>query len=296
MARTTNGFVQVFYKAIRQWWSENNTFQFGAAIAYYAVFALTPLAVIAVSIAGWLFGDSAAKGELANQIEKVVGPTVAEAIQETITSAHKSDSGTIAMMIGIGVMVVGAMGVFGQLQQALNYIWGAKLKPGRGVLITVRDGLMPFLMVLIAGALLVIALLASALLAYVGEHLSLFSLPGGIAMWLWIDWLASLCLLTLHFATIYKILPAVRIAWSVVWMGALLTALLFALGNYVIGLYLAHAADASAFGAAGSLVMVLIWVYFSSQVVLFGAELTKAYAQHFGKPITPGENAPRIPR
>ncbi len=150
MAKTTNDFVQVFYKAIQRWWSENNTFQFGAAIGYYAVFALTPLAVISVSIAGWLFGDTAAKGELANQIETVVGPTLAQAIQESITRAHKSDSGTMATVIGFGVMVVGAMGVFSQLQQALNFIWGVKLKPDRSVLIIVWDSLIPFLMVLSA--------------------------------------------------------------------------------------------------------------------------------------------------
>jgi len=290
MARTKD-FVQVFYKAIRRWWSENNTFQLGAAIAYFAIFALTPLAVISVSMASWLFGETAAQGELANQIEIVVGPTLAQAIQETITRAHESDSGIIATMIGLGIMVVGAMGVFTQLQQALNFIWGVRLKPDRGILIIVLDSLIPFLMVLFAGVLLVIALLASTVLAYVGEHLSIFSLHGGITLWLWIDWLTSLVLLTVHFAMVYKILPAVRIAWSVVWLGALVTALLFALGNYLIGHYLVHLMDASAFGAAGSLVLVLIWVYYSSQVVLFGAELTRAYALHFGKPITPGKNA-----
>jgi len=295
MAKTKD-FVQVFYKAIHRWWSENNTFQLGAAIAYFAIFALTPLAVISVSMAGWLFGESAAQGELANQIEIVVGPTLAQAIQDTITRAHESDSGIIATMIGLGIMVVGAMGVFTQLQQALNFIWGVKLRPDRGYLTIVLDSLIPFLMVLFAGVLLVIALLASTVLAYVGQHLSIFSLHGGITLWLWIDWLTSLVLLTVHFAMVYKILPAVRIAWSVVWLGAFVTALLFALGNYVIGLYLAHTTDVSAFGAAGSLVMVLIWVYYSSQVVLFGSELTRAYAKHFGKPITPGKNALPIPQ
>jgi membrane protein len=296
MARTFYPFVQVFCRAVRQWWSANNAFQFAAAIAYYAVFALTPLAVIAVAMAGRLFGNTAAKGELANQIETVVGPTLAQAVQEMITSAYESESGLIATMIGLSFMVVGAMGVFGQLQQALNFIWGVKLKPDRGVLITVRDSLIPFLMVLLTGVLLVLALLANALMAYAGERLSILSRPGGIAMWRWIDWLTSLFLLTLHFATIYKILPAVRIAWSVVWMGALVTALLFTFGNHVIGLYLAYTTDASAFGPAGSLIMILVWVYFSSQLVLFGAELTNAYAKHFKKPITPAENAINLPR
>ena len=171
MARTTNAFVQVIYQAIRQWWLANNAFQFAAAIAYYAIFALAPLAVIAVAIAGRLFGDTTAKEELANQIEMVVGPTLAQAIQEMINRAHKSESGIIATIIGLGVMVVGAMGVFGQLQQALNFIWGVKLKPDRSALIIVRDGFIPFLMVLLAGALLVVALLANALLAFVGKSL-----------------------------------------------------------------------------------------------------------------------------
>jgi membrane protein len=296
MARRIADFVRVFYKAIRRWWSEGNTFQFGAAIAYYAIFALTPLAVISVAIAGWLFGETAAQGELANQIEIVVGPTLAQAIQESISRAHKSNAGILATLIGFGIMVAGAMGVFWQLQQALNFIWGVKLNPNRGFLLMAWDNVIPFFMVLTAGALLVLALLASTLLAYVGDHLNIVSLPGGLSLWLWIDWLVSLFLLTLHFAMIFKILPAVRIAWSVVWLGALVTALLFALGNYLIGHYLVHLMDASAFGAAGSLVMVLIWVYYSSQVVLFGAELTRAYAIHFGKPIMPGKNAQGIPR
>jgi membrane protein len=202
----------------------------------------------------------------------------------------------LATVIGIGVMVAGAMGVFWQLQQALNFIWGVRLKPDRSFLRMALDNLVPFLMVLSAGALLVLALLASTLLAYVGDHLNMYSLPGGFDLWLWIDWLTSLLLLTVHFAMIYRILPAVRIAWSVVWLGALVTALLFALGNYLIGHYLIHLIDASAFGAAGSLVMVLIWVYYSSQVVLFGSELTRAYAVHFGKPITPSKNSlPHVP-
>jgi membrane protein len=287
----TRDFVQVFRHALRRWWSENNTFQFGAAMGYYAVFALTPLAIISVAMAGWLFGETAAEGELANQIEIVVGPTMAETIQDTITRAHKSESGVIATLIGLGVMFVGAMGVFTQLQQALNFIWGVKLRPDRGILSIVWDSVIPFLMVLSGGALLVIALLASTLVAYLSQHLSILSVPGGITVWIWIDWLTSFLLLTLHFAMLYKMLPAVRIAWKVVWPGAFVTALLFALGNYVIGLYLAHTTDASAFGAAGSLVLFLIWVYFASQVVLFGAELTRAYAKHFGKPITPAKNA-----
>jgi membrane protein len=256
MAKAANDLVRVLYQALRRWWSESDSFQFGAAIAYYAVFAITPLAVISISIAGWLFGDEAAEGELASQIAAMVGPILAQAIQQTITRAQQSGTGVIATLLGLGFMIVGAMGVFTQLQRALNFIWGVQFKPGRSFMGIVRDSLLPFLMVLSAGALLILALLASAVLAYLEDALRLYAFPGGLAVWHVLDWLASLVLLTFHFAMVYKLLPAVRIAWSVVWLGASVTALLFTLGNYVIGFYVAHMVTASAFGAAGSLVMV----------------------------------------
>jgi membrane protein len=265
-------------------------FQFGAAIAYFAVFAITPLAVITVSIAGWLFGEEAAEGELASTIETTVGPILAGAIQETIARTE-SGRGVIATLIGLAVMFLGSTGVFSQLQQALNFIWAVRFKTDRSIWTTIHDSILPFLVVLSGGALLVAALLASMLLSYLEDRLRIGALPGGFAVWQALDWLATLVLLTLHFAMVYKILPAVRIAWRVVWLGAAVTALLFTLGNYVIGLFLAYTATGSAYGAAGSLIMVLVWVYFSSQLVLFGAELTRAYADHLGRPIIPSDNA-----
>jgi len=291
VTQATKHFVQVFATAFRRWRSDMGTFQFGAAIAYFAVFAITPLAVITVSIAGWLFGEEAAQGELASTIETAVGPILARAIQETIARTENSGSGVIATLIGLTVMFLGSTGVFTQLRQALNFIWAVRFKADRGIVTVVRDSTLPFLVVLSSGALLVAALLASTMLSYLEDRLGVGALPGGVTVWHTLDWLATLVLLTLHFAMVYKVLPAVRIAWRVVWLGAAVTALLFTLGNYVIGLYLAYTATGSAYGAAGSLIMVLVWVYFSSQLVLFGAELTRAYADYLGKPIIPSENA-----
>jgi membrane protein len=292
VTQATRNLVQVFYTAFRRWRSDLGTFQFGAAIAYFAVFAITPLAVITVAIAGWLFGEEAAAGELASTLETAVGPILARAIQETIARTQKSGgAGVMATLLGLAVMFVGAIGVFTQLQQALNFIWSVRFKTDRSIWTKVRDSILPFLMILSGGALLVAALLASTLLSYLEERLGVGALPGGFTVWHALDWFATLALLTLHFAMVYKALPAVRIAWRVVWLGAAVTALLFTLGNYVIGLYLAYTATGSSYGAAGSLVMILVWVYFSSQLVLFGAELTRAYADYLGKPITPSANA-----
>jgi membrane protein len=177
------------------------------------------------------------------------------------------------------------------MQQALNFIWGVKPRPGRGIWGIVRDRFWPFLMVLVLGTLLLVALVTGTLLNHVWEVLQVASLPGERLTWRGVNWLLSLVLLTLLFATLYKVLPDVKIAWQVVWLGGAVTAVLFTLGNYLIGLYLTYSSPASAFGAAGSLVVILVWVYYSSQVVLFGAELTEAYAKHFALPIAPTANA-----
>jgi membrane protein len=281
-------------RAARQWY-ELNTFQLGAALAFYGVFAVAPILMIALAIAGMIFGEEAARGHLAEQLRQVVGPAVATAIEQTLRSAHTTGSGWLATLIGVGVLLVAALGLFSQLQSALNTIWDVRARPGRGIWVEVRGRFWSFLLVLSIGGLLLASLIASTLLSALGRFIDLSGWPGGPYLLLAIHWLVLLSLLTVLFALIYKVLPDVHIDWGDVWVGAGVTALLFAVGSYLIGLYLGWASPASAYGAAGSLVVVLLWIYYSSQVALFGAEFTRAYAGKCGKERRPRANAELLP-
>jgi membrane protein len=273
-----------------QWWA-GNTSQLGAALAYYTVFALAPLAVVAVAIAGLVFGEQAAQGEMARQIEAAVGPTIAKAIEQVVRQAHDGGSSLFATIVGVVVLLVGAASMFAQLQTSLNTIWGVTPKPGRGVLGVIQERLLSFLAVLVVGAVLLLSLAIKATLAALARYVGPSELPGGVYVWEGVDLIVSIGLLTLLFALLYKVLPDVQLHWGDVWVGAAVTAVLFSLGNYLIGLYLGYSGVASAYGAAGSLVVILVWVYYSSQVLLFGAKFTQVYADRRGKALAPTANA-----
>ena len=272
-------------------WSKGRTFEMGAALAYYAVFSMAPLLVITVAVAGMVLGAEAAEGRLVAELQQTLSPMVARAIAETLGYAHLTQSGWLATLIGAGVLLFGAVGVFTQLQSSLNEIWGVKAKPGLSWWVAIRMRLMSFLLVGVLGALLLASLAASTALAAVSAYLPSAKLPGGFSLLALLNAVASFALLTLLFALVYKLLPDVRFAWRVVWVGAVMTAVLFSAGNYLIGLYLGRSSVASAYGAAGSLVVLLLWVYYSSQVLLFGAELTEAYARRSGEPARPAAHA-----
>jgi membrane protein len=272
-------------------WYDDSTFELGAALAYYAVFSIAPMLVITVAVASMVLGPDAAQGRLEEQLQQAVSPLVARAVAETIGYVHLTHSGLLATLVSGAVLFFGAAGAFTQLQSALNTIWDVKLKPGLGIWFALRTRLMTFLLVVLIGAVLLASLVASTALAAVTAYLPAADLPGGFSLIEILNWAVSLALLTLMFALVYKLLPDVHIAWRVVWVGAVATAVLFTLGNYFIGLYLGRTSAASAYGAAGSLVIVLLWVYYSSQVLLFGAELTQAFARHFGEPVRPADYA-----
>lgn len=275
---------------VREWF-ESKTFQLGAALAYYGVFSIAPILVIAVAIAGALFGESAARGQVATHLRETFGPAVADAVQQALGYVHTSGSSGLASALSVLVLLFGAIGFFAQLQAALDTIWNVMPKPGRGLWGVVADRLISFLMVLLIAALLLLSLLASAVLAAMDQLLTATALPGGVYLWRGVHWVVSLGLLTLLFALLYKIMPDVKIAWRAVWVGAAVTALLFTVGSYLIGLYLGRASVTSAYGAAGSLVIILLWVYYSSQIVLLGAEFTRLYADRYGQPAQPADNA-----
>ena len=271
-------------------WIEDRAQRLGAALAYYTIFALVPLLLVVISIAGMVFGHEAAQGEILRQIGGLVGERSAKTIQEMLRQAGQPKTGILGGVIGIGTLLVGASGLFGQLQDALNTVWGVKPKPGRGLMGIVRDRFLSFVTLMGTAFLLLVSLVLSALLSFIGKTLGeLLPAPGPILHGL--DFVVSFGVITLLFAMIFKILPDVKIQWKDVWIGAGVTALLFTVGKVAIGLYLGNTNVASVFGAAGSLVILLIWVYYSAQILLFGAEFTAVYADRYGSRVHPKKNA-----
>lgn len=275
-------------------WREDKASRLAAALAYYTIFSLGPLLVIVIAIAGLVFGEAAARGEIVAQVEGVLGREGAEAIQRMIENARDPASGTIATILSIVALVFGASGVFGQLQDALNTIWDVTPKPGRGLMGIVADRFLSFVMVLGIGFLLLVFLVLSSVLTGLGTFFGDF-LPVSESLLQILNLLVSFAVITLLFAMLYKVLPDVEIAWGDVWIGAAMTALLFTVGQFLIGLYLGRTAVASTYGAAGSIVIILLWIYYSAQIFLFGAEFTQVYARRHGARIAPAEEAVRVP-
>jgi membrane protein len=261
-------------------WSEDKAPRLGAALAYYTIFSLAPLLVIVIGVAAFVFGREAAQGEVLGQLQGLLGEAGAQAIQGMIQNASQSKTtGAFATVIGVATLLFGASGVFGELQDALNTVWGVKPKPGRGILGTIKQRFLSFAMVAGIAFLLLVSLTVSAALAAVGKFTEGL-LPTEILHV--VNFVTSFAVITLLFAMIYKLLPDARIAWSDVWIGAAVTALLFTIGKFAIGLYLGKSSVASAYGAAGSLVILLVWIYYSAQILFFGAEFTEVYARRYG--------------
>jgi membrane protein len=271
--------------------SKRQTFQLGAALAFYGAFALAPTLLIAIAMAGMLFGEGAAKGQLDATLTDALGPTLAGALAETMTFVYVSGSGWIATLIGFGLALFASTGLFIQLQMALNDIWGVQPKPGRSFWNMIRSRFFAFVLVLGVGALLVLSLVANATLLALHTYLPDASWSDEPYFWDGVNWLLSLVLVTLLLAMTYKLLPDAIIAWRDVWVGAFITALLFGLGNFLLGQYLVRAVPASIYGSASSLVVVMLWVYYSSQILLFGAEFTKHFANKHGNRMRPADYA-----
>jgi membrane protein len=265
-------------------WSADKAPRLGAALSYYTVFSLVPLLVMTIAIAGLVFGKEAAQQSIMTQMESLVGPQSAAAVKQMLDIAQKPSSGLLASLITLGTLLLGASGVFAQLQDALNTVWGVEPKAGRGVWGAIKDRFFSLVAVLGTGFLLLVSLVLSAALAAFGK---LFTgwLPGHESLLHVMDFVVSFGVITLLFAMMFKLLPDAKIAWRDVWIGAGLTSLLFTIGKFAIGLYLGKAEIGSAYGAAGSLVILLVWVYYSSQILLFGAEFTAVYANRYGSRI-----------
>lgn len=263
-------------------WLEDNVPQQGAALAFYSLLSLAPLLMIAIAIAALFFGEEAARGELNDQIKDLVGREGAKATEAMLENAKRPGSGgTLATVIGVGTLLFGASGVFGQLQETLNRIWDVPTNKSGGIWDMIRSRFLSFAMVLVIGFLLLASLVLSAVIAGAGKYLS--DIIPGLEAWLQTaNTVASFVIITVLFALIFKVLPDTSIAWRDVWIGALLTSLLFTIGKLLIGLYLGKSGMASAYGTAGSLVVLIVWVYYSAQIMFFGAELAHVYAERHG--------------
>ncbi len=271
-------------------WNEDKASRLAAALAYYTVFSLTPLITITLAIVGVAFGEDAARGEIVAQIQGLVGRQSAEAIETAIANVSQDAHPGITSLVNIGVLLFAASGVFAELQGALNTIWEVAPKPGKEIRLFIRQRLLAFLMVVTIGFLLLASLMLNTFLVAV-SHLFINFLPGGDVPWQLFNTVGSFILFTFLFGLIYKYLPQAKIAWSDVWIGALMTATLFSIGKFALGLYLGHNSFGSAFGAAGSLVFVVAWVFYSAQILFFGAEFTHAYARQYGSYIRPRKYA-----
>ncbi len=272
-------------------WSEDKVPRLGAALAYYSIFSLVPLLVIAIGIAGLVFERNSAQQGMIREIEATAGEPAAAALQDMMKQTSENGESWPATILGLVILFFGASGVFVQLQDALNTIWKVTPRPGRALWDMLRDRILSFSVVLGTGFLLLVSLVVSATLSALNRFMTSEALPGGFYLWQGLNWLVSFGLITLLFALIYKLLPDARVAWRDAWMGGAVTALLFALGKLAIGLYLGQSSTTSAFGAAASLVVILIWVYYSSQILLLGAEFTRVYARRRGATLAPAENA-----
>jgi len=271
-------------------WIDDNAARVAAALAFYTLLSMAPLVILSIAMVGVVMGEDAARSRLLQETGALIGPQAAGALSAIASSAQRSDSGVLSSIIGVGVLLVGASGVFGELQYALDTIWGVKPKPGRGIVGVLKDRLFSFSMVIAVAFVLLVSLVISTVLSSMGRVMS-DVLPGGALLWQGVNVCASLGVIALLFAVIFKVVPDVEVRWRDVWPGAFVTAVLFSAGKYLLGLYLGTSSVASSYGAAGSVVALVVWVYYSSQLVFVGAEFTQVYARHYGVEIRPSKNA-----
>lgn len=272
-------------------WLDAQVFMHAAALAFFTLFSVAPVVIIAVTVVGLVLGESAAQGQIVEQLQAAIGAEAAAAVQTAVENSRIEQSGLLPTVAGIGAVLFGATTVFTQMQMSLNAIWGVAPRPTRsGVFIYLKTRLLSLAVVLGIGFVLLVSLTLSVLL----RALVTFAqdwLPVPAELVLGLDWTVSLAVITLLFGTVFRVLPDVVLLWRDVLLGAFVTALLFALGRALIALYLATTATASTYGAAGSLVMLLLWVNYSSLILLFGAAFTRAHVEARGRAVRPRANA-----
>lgn len=271
-------------------------FQQAAALSFYTLLSLSPLVLIVVGIAGLMWSEAAVREQLLEQITQLIGPAGAETVRTVLTHASQRGRSVTSIVIGFVTLLIGATTVFGQLQAALNHMWNVRTAPTRHAFWSlVRTRLLSLALVLALGFLLLVSLVVSAALAAIEAYL-FRTVPGAALLWQALNLVVSLVVIALLVAMIFKFLPDVRIRWAWAWFGGFVTSALLGLGKFMIGLYLGQASIASSYGAAGSLVVFLVWIYYSSLIFLLGAELTQVFARRRGAAIEPAPYAELVPR
>lgn len=275
-------------------WKDDDPFDLSAIVAYYSIFSIPALVIIVVNIAGAIYGEAAVEGKIAEQVGGLIGQDTAKEIQNMLEDSPREEDSTISVIIGIGTLLFGATAVFNALQKSLNRLWEVKPDPKKaGMKKIVKDRATSFGIVLTIGFLLLISFMLTSALSVLSEWIQ-DQLPDFLYYFFYvIDFIVSFILITLVFAMLYRFLPDVDIQWKSVWVGAGVTALLFILGKYLLSLYFENANPGSAYGAAGTVILMLIWVSYSCLILFFGAEFTQVYARRYGQHIEPSEHAVR---
>jgi membrane protein len=272
-------------------WIDDKSPRLAAALAYYTIFAMAPTLIIVIAVASTVFGQEAAQGKIVAEIHDLVGREGAEAVETVLKNSAQDDAGPIATLVGFLLLIVGATSVFIELQDSLNSIWGVAPKPGRGILGILKDRLLSFGMVIGSGFILMVSLVLSAAIAALGDWLG-NALPNlSVVLLQVVQNVISIAVFTLLTGAVYKVLPDARIAWRDVAIGATITAVLFTIGKFLIGLYLGQSSVSSTYGAAGSLAVLFVWVYYSALIFFLGAEFTQVYANRWGKRVEPSPHA-----
>ncbi|MEO8086516.1 MAG: YihY/virulence factor BrkB family protein [Bacteroidota bacterium] len=289
------GIGKLLKTAFKEWW-EKDPFKESAVIAYYAIFSLPGLLVVIITVAGFIFGRDAVSGHVSHQIEGMMGADTAKQIEDMIATASESKNSIWATILGVITILVGATGVFAQFQKSLNIIWEVKADESKsGILHLLRVRLFSFGLIVAIAFILIVSLVISSLLASFGGMVS-GNTEGFISVMLQtINFIVSLIVLAFLFALMFKFFPDAKIKWRHVWVGSLLTALLFELGKFALGLYFGKANPGTGYGAAGSIILILLWVSYSSMIVFYGAEFTHAYAELHDGFVPPDENAVKKP-
>ena len=279
-----------------RYWLDANAISYAGALAFFTLFSIAPVVILAVQVIGLVMSTDAAMAQIMAQLNDTVGPEAAQTVREAVERSRLDDSGILPTLVGIGAMLLGATTVFGQMQRSLNNIWDIAPKPSRNTFLALlKSRLLSLTVVLSIGFVLLVSLFLSVLV----QTLMVFArdwlpIPGGLVVA--VETLVSVAVVTALFATIFKVLPDAVLRWRDVRLGALITALLFIFGRFLIAFYLSHTATASTYGAAGSLVLLLLWVYYSSLILLFGAALTRAWTEANGVHIRPSSVAVRVQR
>jgi len=281
-------------KAAYAGFSDDMALKFSASLAYYTIFSLAPLLLLLISIAGIVLGKDAIQGKVFSEINGMVGNDAAKQIQDMIKSLEMSGKSTISVIIGVVTLIIGATTVFGEIQQSINIIWQVKPKPKKGWLKMIKDRVLSGSMIVTLGFLLLVSLVLNGALTAVSDHLKNFLPDITVTIFNIIGIVFSFIVITVLFGVIFKVLPDAKISWKDVRSGAIFTAILFMIGRLVIGIYIEKSGTSSTYGAAGSLIVILLWIYYTAAILYFGAEFTRAYVDFKGKRIEPADYAVHI--